>query len=160
MLILVGDFNAKHLVGPFINPKPSRPQTFLTLERFSLSQLVDQPTRYASDFSSSSTLDLVATNRQDLITLVEDSDPFSDHCPVVTELELPRKTPTQRTLLVPNYKQADWEGFHQNLFHSPGLVKSHPRYVGCRRCLESMEQSLLVRCSQSSPLPATNHTSD
>ena len=49
---------------------------------------------------------------------MEVSDPFSDHYPVVAELELPRKTHTQRTLLVPNYKQADWEGFRQNLFHS------------------------------------------
>ena len=63
----------------------------------------------------------VATNRQDLITQVEVSDPFSDHCPVVTELELPGKTHAQRTLLVTNYKQADWEGFRQNLFHSPLL---------------------------------------
>ena len=40
---------------------------------------------------------------------------------------------------------------------SLSLVRSHPRYFGCRHCLESMERSLLVRCSQSSPLP-TNHT--
>ena len=124
MLILLGDFNAKHnLWDPSSNPNPAGHRLFSLLNDFSLSQLslVGQPTRYASDSSSSSTLDLVATNRQDLITQVEISDPFSDHCPVATELELPRKTHTQRTLLVPNYKQADWEGFRQNLFHSPLL---------------------------------------
>ena len=98
-------------------PNPAGHRLFSFLNDFSLSQLVD-PIRYASDFSSSSTLDLVATNRQDLITQVEVSDPFSDYCPVVTELELPRKTHTQRTILVPNCKQADWEGFRQNVVHS------------------------------------------
>ena len=83
-LTLLGDFNAKHSTWDY-QTNSAGTQLFQWLINFGLSQCVKKPTRFSNDFQSSSTIDLYATTRPDLVRDVSITDPISDPCGVTVE---------------------------------------------------------------------------
>ena len=91
------------------------------LEDFCLAQCVTESTRYSADYQSSSTLDLLATNRPDLIGEILVSDPVSDHCRVTARLLTSFHHPKRESIQIPDYSKADWAGLRAFL-HKTDLV--------------------------------------
>ena len=88
LIFLLGDFNAKHTAWDRETITNSA-GTFLynmALD-FSLTQCITEPTRFSSDGTSKSTLDLLLTNRPDLVLESHVTSPISDHCCVTSLIE-------------------------------------------------------------------------
>ena len=70
-------------------------------------------------------LDLFATTRPDLVNLVSISDPVSDHCLVSTYMALSvpvhDRCRKQRSLVIPDFARADWDGLRSALLMAPLL---------------------------------------
>ena len=84
-----------------------------------LYQCVTTPTRYTSDGLGSSVLNLLATDRPDLLSCISVTDPISDHCCVLATFRLsclPAKKTVMRRY---NYSAADWPGLRSCLEHVP-----------------------------------------
>ena len=119
-MFVLGDFNAKQKPwdsGPS-NPAGTHFRNFLL--DFGLTQCVMTPTRFSSDGSSSSTLDLFATNHPDIAHSITTSEPISDHCSVFACLSLHRPpTPPLHSLYLPDYEHTDWTALRTALYNLP-----------------------------------------
>ena len=73
-----------------------------------MTQCVATPTRFSEDMTSFSTLDLLATNRPDIVENVVVSDPISDHCCVIADLRLATPNSKHTILYKPDYERTDW----------------------------------------------------
>ena len=73
-----------------------------------MTQCVATPTRFSEDMTSFSTLDLLATNRPDIVENVVVSDPISDHCCVIADLRLATPNSKRAILYRPDYERTDW----------------------------------------------------
>ena len=94
----------------------------LALE-FALTQCVTEHTRFSADGRHRNILDLLLTNRPDLILENSVTAPISDHCCVTSKfrtLQLESKTKTT-TIILPDYKRADWDGLRTALYRTPLL---------------------------------------
>ena len=83
-----------------------------------MTQCINQPTRFSSDATSYSVIDLFSTTRPDLILSTDISDPISDHCCVTVHLNsptVPRTTNKPRSLILPDFEHADWPGLREAL---------------------------------------------
>ncbi len=120
-LILMGDFNAKNRQWTSAQPNSAGNHLCALLEDFCLAQCVTEPTRYSADCQSSSTLDLLATNRPDLIGEILVSDPVSDHCRVTARLLASFRCPKRKSFLISDYNKADWIGLRAKL-HETNLI--------------------------------------
>ena len=120
MILLLGDFNAKHEQwDPSSTGNAAGHAMASLLTDFSLYQCVTTPTRYTSDGLGSSVLDLLATDRPDLLSCISVTDPISDHCCVLATFRLsclPAKKTVMRRY---NYSAADWHGLRSCLEHVP-----------------------------------------
>ena len=120
MILLLGDFNAKHEQwDPSSTGNAAGHAMASLLTDFSLYQCVTTPTRYTSDGLGSSVLDLLATDRPDLLSCISVTDPISDHCCVLATFRLsclPAKKTVMRRY---NYSAADWPGLRSCLEHVP-----------------------------------------
>lgn len=119
ILCLLGDLNARHNDwDSTTNPAGRALRTLL--DEYVLTQCVTTATRFSSDGTSRSTLDLFATNRPDLLHRVETTDPISDHCCVIVDLSIcgPSLAP-RRLHLFPDYDNADWPGLRDYLISAP-----------------------------------------
>ena len=85
-LIVMGDFNAKHKQWSSAQPNSAGNCLYALMEYFFLTQYVTEPTQYSENFQLSNTLDLLATNKQDLLGEISVSDPVSDFCRVAGRL--------------------------------------------------------------------------
>ena len=108
-LTLLGDFNARHSTWDS-QTNTAGTRLFQLLLDFGLSQCVKEPTRFASNLQSSSTIDLYATTRPDLVTNVNVTDPISDHCCVTVETTDPYIKPGPSEMLIDDFSRADWSG--------------------------------------------------
>lgn len=120
-LLVMGDFNAKHKQWSSAQPNSAGNHMCELLEDFCLAQCVTESTRYSADYQSSSTLDLLATNRPDLIGEILVSDPVSDHCRVTARLLTSFHRPKRESVQIPDYSKADWAGLRAFL-HKTNLV--------------------------------------
>ena len=120
MILLLGDFNAKHEQwDPSSTGNAAGHAMASLLTDFSFYQCVTTPTRYTSDGLGSSVLDLLATDRPDLLSCISVTDPISDHCCVLATFRLsclPAKKTVMRRY---NYSAADWPGLRSCLEHVP-----------------------------------------
>ena len=120
MILLLGDFNAKHEQwDPSSTGNAAGHAMASLLTDFSLYQCVTTPTRYTSGGLGSSVLDLLATDRPDLLSCISVTDPISDHCCVLATFRLsclPAKKTVMRRY---NYSAADWPGLRSCLEHVP-----------------------------------------
>ena len=121
VIILLGDFNAKHQQWTSAPPNSAGNRLVALLQDFCLTQCVHEPTRYSSDGHTSSTLDLLATNRPELIETITVSDPISDHCRVTAKLRTSTAHPKRTSFQVYNYELTDWEKLHASLSSAPLL---------------------------------------
>ena len=118
-IVLLGDLNAKHARWDrSSSPNTAGNRACILLDDFNLTQCVTAPTRYSSDGTTCSVLDIFATNRPDLVEQVEVSDPISDHCRVDVKLGITTPTPKKRSITYLDYTNADWEGLGSALFRS------------------------------------------
>ena len=105
MILLLGDFNAKHEQwDPSSTGNAAGHAMASLLTDFSLFQCVTTPTRYTSDGLGSSVLDLLATDRPDLLSYISVTDPISDHCCVLATFRLsclPAKKTVMRRYVAP-----------------------------------------------------------
>ena len=88
------------------------------LSEFTMTQCINQPTRFSSDATSYSVIDLFSTTRPDLVLSTDISHPISDHCCVTVRLNLPtvpRTTNKPRSLILPDFEHADWPGLREAL---------------------------------------------
>ena len=118
---LLGDFNAKH---PLWNTGPSNTAgTHFrnVLLEHGMTQCVATPTRFSDDMTSSSTLDLLATNRPDIVENVVVPDPISDHCCVTADLRLATPNSKRTVLYRPDYERTDWPALCSRLNSLPLL---------------------------------------
>ena len=124
--MLLGDFNAKHPswdIQSHPNTAGNRMHKFLL--DFSLTQCVSgSPTRFSSDYTSCSTIDLFCTNRPDIVRDLSITDPVSDHCCVHTVLDLgldqsaskfhrKQRSDVKTLNQVPDLAAADWDGLRE-----------------------------------------------
>ena len=124
-LTLLGDFNAKHRTWDS-QTNTAGNRLFQLLLDFGLSQCVKEPTRFSSNLQSSSTIDLYATTRPDLVRNVNVTDPISDHCCVTVETTDPHIKPGPSEMLFDDFSRADWSGMLKALSQAPPLHR-HPR---------------------------------
>ena len=123
-IFLVGDFNAKHNswdASAVTNSAGTRLYN-LALE-FALTQCVTDHARFSADGQHRNILDLLLTNRPDLLLENNVTAPISDHCCVTSKfrtLQLESKTKTT-TIILPDYKRADWDGLRTALYRTPLL---------------------------------------
>ena len=93
-LSVFGDLNAKHSSWQSDGSCNTAGNKFFELLLdFGLTQCVHSPTRFSSDGHSCSVIDIYATNRPELITDIEISDPVSDHCMVTASIKMHRAPP-------------------------------------------------------------------
>ena len=100
------DFNAKHpewTSAPVNSAGNYLSDLFMD---FCLTQCVSETTRYFHDVISSSTFDLLATNRPDIITGIHISDPVSDHCCVTAILKTSVPSANGTLTLISDYKKS------------------------------------------------------
>ena len=92
----------------------------ITLD-FSLTQCITEPTRFSSDGTSKSTLDLLLTNRPDIVLESQVTSPISDHCCVTALIEgFPsRQASTNTRITLPNFNRADWSGLRSAVHRAP-----------------------------------------
>ena len=122
LIFLLGDVNAKHTAWDRETITNSA-GTFLynmALD-FSLTQCITEPTRFSSDGTSKSTLDLLLTNRPDLVLESQVTSPISDHCCVTSLIEgFPsRQASTNTRITLPDFNQADWSALRSALHRAP-----------------------------------------
>ena len=87
VITVLGDFNAKHLSwDTFSQPNIAGNLPADIFLDFGLTQETSTPTRFSSDGTSKSVLDLFATNRPYLVINVTVVDQISDHCEVTAHL--------------------------------------------------------------------------
>ncbi len=120
-LFLLGDLNAKHMQWTSATQNAAGVRFMTLLEDFSLTQCVTSPTRFSSDGQQSSTLDLFATNRPDLVRDVIISDPISDHCCVCVKLSINTPIPQSFVHNTPDYDNTDWVSLRERLSMTPLL---------------------------------------
>ena len=83
ILTVIGDLNANHSSWQPDGPGNTAGTKFIELRLdFGLTQCVQSPTQFSQDGTSCSVIDLYSTNRADLLTNIDISDPVSDHCMV------------------------------------------------------------------------------
>ena len=119
-IVICGDFNLPNINWREASPSPTVYSTKAHLlceliQEFNLQQLVTEPTR------NSSILDLLITNREDLIqeNEVVDGIPGSDHESVQFSINLAKKQLTRHRRLMYNFKKADFEAFGELLSKVP-----------------------------------------
>ena len=93
---------------------------------FGLTQCVQSPTRFSRDGTSCSVIDLYSTNRADLLTNIDISDPVSDHCMVTARLELSAQRALPSSGLGPmkviyDFRNVDWHKINKDLMNAPLL---------------------------------------
>ncbi len=115
-ILVLGDFNAKHRSWDELStPNCAGRLLYEMFTDFSLTQCVPTATRYSADGTSSSVLDLFATNRPDLVNQIKVTDPISDHCCVIATISA-ETTPGKKSMrTVYDYEHADWSGFRAHL---------------------------------------------
>jgi hypothetical protein len=111
-VIITGDFNDNQL-------DYSRTKISFLLTKFSLLQMIDEPTHFTEH--SSSLIDLILTNNVNRLLYTGVGPALTDqiryHCPVIGFINYP-KTPTKpfkRKIWF--YEHADYEKLRQNLFN-------------------------------------------
>ena len=119
-IFVLGDFNARQKPWDSGPSNPAGTHFRNLLLDFGLTQCVMTPTRFSPDESSSSTLDLFATNRPDVVDSITTSDPISDHCGVFARLSL-RRPPNSplRSLCLPDYERTDWTALRTTIYNLP-----------------------------------------
>ena len=117
-IFICGDFNLPSIdwETPLVNNSDKHSSLFLSMmDDFSLEQCVSFPTR------GSSLLDLVFTNRHDMISSVEVTDnlPGTDHDCIEFILDIlpPKQVALHRTLY--NYKKTDFDSYRRALDSVP-----------------------------------------
>lgn len=123
-IVLVGDFNAKHHSWDpnSTSPNTAGSQLQEMILDFCLTQVVQEPTRYSSDFVRRSVLDLFVTSRPDQVKNIEVTDPISDHCCIHVTLEcVVQADQCKSSVTFPDYKNADWSGLRVELLQTPFL---------------------------------------
>ena len=122
VLILMGDFNAKHQSWDTTSqPNPAGTRLKQLFWDFSLSQLVDRPTRMDANGNTFSTIDLFCITRPDLLTNLTVSAPISDHCSVHACLELGdshSQSDSTSTISFPDFAAVDWASLRNAIFNS------------------------------------------
>ena len=128
ILTVLGDLNAKHSSWQPDGPgNTAGTKFFELLLDFGLTQCVQSPTRFSRDGTSCSVIDLYSTNRADLLTNIDISDPVSDHCMVtVARLELNAQRALPSSGLGPmkviyDFKNVDWHKINKDLMNAPLL---------------------------------------
>ena len=111
-VIITGDFNDNQL-------DYSRTKISFLLTKFSLLQMIDEPTHFTEH--SSSLIDLILTNNVNRLIYTGVGPALTEqiryHCPVIGFINYP-KTPTKpfkRKIWL--YEHADYEKLRQNLFN-------------------------------------------
>ena len=122
IIFLLGDFNAKHTAWDrktITNSAGTFPYN-MALD-FLLTQCIPEPTRFSSNGTSKSTLDLLLTNRPDLVLESHVTSPISDHCCVtyVREGFPSRQASTNTRITLPDFNRADWSGLRSALHRAP-----------------------------------------
>ena len=111
-LSVFGDLNAKHSSWQSDGScNTAGNEFFELLLDFGLTQCVHSPTRFSSDGHSCSVIDTYATNRPELITDIEISDPVSDHCMVTASIKMHRALPKSTkklTKFIHDFRNVDW----------------------------------------------------
>ena len=106
-IFLLGDFNAKHNSWDASTVTNSAGTGLYNLAlEFSLTQCVTEHTRFSADGRHRNILDLLLTNRPDLILENSVTAPISDHCCVTSKfrtLQLESKT---KTMLWRSYSES------------------------------------------------------
>jgi len=115
-LVLLGDFNAKNEQWTTAAPNSAGNHLSTLLDDHCLLQFVSEPTRYSPDHTMSSTLDLFATNRPDLVDKIVVSDPISDHSAVIAHLKTSLPLPHTKPFHMFDYRNADWAGLRAALY--------------------------------------------
>ena len=159
-LTLLGDFNAKHSTWDS-QTNSAGTRLFQLLLDFGLSQCVTKPTRFSNDFQSSSTIDLYATTRPDLVRDVSITDPISDHCGVTVETTDPCTKPCSTEMLFDDFSRADWPGMLKALSQAPLFtavqgttdidIAWHVWYDICVRTIRPFVPSRKVRLCSNKP---------
>ena len=134
---------------------------FQLLLDFGLSQCVKKPTRFSNDFQSSSTIDLYATTRPDLVRDEGITDPISDHCGVTVETTDPCTKPCSTEMLIDDFSRADWPGMLKALSQAPLFtaiqgttnidIAWHVWYDICVRTIRPFVPSRKVRLCSNKP---------
>ena len=107
---IVGDFNARHTQWDPGTTNTASTQMYKFLQDHALTQCITSPTRYSTDGTSSSVLDLFITNRPDLVDRHDISDSISDHCRISTILKTKPQDRAKTSFQILNYHAADWNG--------------------------------------------------
>ena len=116
-VVIGGDFNLKEINWNTYSHIPSTPNAKLcnefinVLSKFSLEQLVREPTRFTA--TTANILDLLITNSPELITKIEVSDGISDHKLVSAEFSCAVHAPLTTPRPVYQFNKADWAGFRK-----------------------------------------------
>ena len=124
LILLVGDFNAKHSSWNEKNENDSAGRRLADLfADFRLTQLVTKPTCFSSTGENSNVLDLISTtcNCPEKIAEVTVTSPVSDHCCVLSEILLAPPRCSKRVMHVPDYENADLEELFKTLSNTPLL---------------------------------------
>ena len=126
-MTVLGDLNAKHSSWQPDGPgNTAGIKFFELLLDFGLTQCVQSTTRFSRDGTSCSVIDLYSTNRADLLTNIDISDPVSDHCMVTARLELNAQRALPSSGLGPmkviyDFKNVDWHKIKKDLMNAPLL---------------------------------------
>ncbi|XP_074606425.1 uncharacterized protein LOC141859465 [Acropora palmata] len=116
-ILLLGDFNLSDIDWDLIGPlQPNSLSDYFCnsiLNFFSLSQLINQPTRLDA------VLDLVISNRPENISNIKIGDGLgcSDHNIITFDLQCKITRPCQSSKQIYDYQNATWDNFHLELSH-------------------------------------------
>jgi len=115
-IFLCGDFNLPGIISPVKCSDKSSSLLSSVMDDLSLEQCVSVPTR------GSNLLDLVFTNRREMLSSIEVTDnlPNTDHDCIefVVDILPPKQIPIQRSLY--NYKKTDFDQYRRSLEAVPG----------------------------------------
>ena len=114
-IVLGGDFNLPGIdwdngvVNPKAANKSQRELLLSSLDTHALAQIHKEPTR------EENILDLLITNKPGLIKSSHSVPGISDHCAVVTELDIDPPYRRTKPRPVPQFKKANWEAIRQQI---------------------------------------------
>ena len=147
-IIISGDFNLENIDWSETSPSPTTYSTKAhllceLLDEFNLQQLVTEPTR------NSNILDLLITNREDLIqgSKVVDGIPGSDHESVQFGVNLTRKPLSRHKRRMYNFRKADFEAYRELLSKVPWTCCFLTDSIeDCWRCFKDVILSVADQC--------------
>ena len=147
-IIISGDFNLPNIDWSETSPSPTTYSTKAhllceLLDEFNLQQLVTEPTR------NSNILDLLITNREDLIqgSKVVDGIPGSDHESVQFGVNLTRKPLSRHKRRMYNFRKADFEAYRELLSKVPwNCCFLTDSIEDCWRCFKDVILSVADQC--------------